>query len=170
MRWFIWLSQLFYLLLLLHFQLTSSSSSSFSSSLALLCSQVQSSALLQFKHLFLFQSLLHSCVIILIQRWSLGRWALISAHGMGLRVIGWGGTWLALTSIVAGFMAPSLQTLASFFSLTYNIWTLLSTTSLFRQFHLDLVNLLGWHILTFQALGFLAKSLLNYPTSPNWPH
>jgi hypothetical protein len=44
----IWLSQLFYLLLLLYSQLTSTSSS------ALLCSQDQSYALLQFKHLFSF--------------------------------------------------------------------------------------------------------------------
>jgi Leucine-rich repeat (LRR) protein len=54
MRWFIWLSQLFYLLLLLYSQLTSSSSSSFSSPSTLICSQYQSSALLQFKHLFSF--------------------------------------------------------------------------------------------------------------------
>ncbi|KAL0000622.1 hypothetical protein SO802_014403 [Lithocarpus litseifolius] len=52
MRWFIWLSQLFYLLLLFYSQLTSSSSSSFNSSSPLLCSQDQSSALLQFKQLF----------------------------------------------------------------------------------------------------------------------
>ena len=50
MRWFIWLSQLFYLLLLFYSQLTSSSS--FNSSSPLLCSQDQSSALLQFKQLF----------------------------------------------------------------------------------------------------------------------
>ncbi|KAL0000616.1 hypothetical protein SO802_014397 [Lithocarpus litseifolius] len=54
MRWFIWLSQLFYLLLLFYSQLTSSSSSSFNSSSPLLCSQDQSSALLQFKQLFSF--------------------------------------------------------------------------------------------------------------------
>jgi Leucine-rich repeat (LRR) protein len=56
MRWFIWLSQLLYLLLLLHFQFTSSFSlsSPFSSSSALLCSQEQSIALLQFKGLFSF--------------------------------------------------------------------------------------------------------------------
>jgi uncharacterized protein YjbI with pentapeptide repeats len=54
MRWFIWLSQLFYLSLLLYSQLTSSSSSSFSSPSTLICSQYQSSALLQFKHLFSF--------------------------------------------------------------------------------------------------------------------
>jgi hypothetical protein len=54
MRWFIWLSQLFYLLLLLYSQLTSSLSSSFSSPSTLICSQYQSSALLQFKHLFSF--------------------------------------------------------------------------------------------------------------------
>ena len=47
-----WLYQLFYLLLLFYSQLTSSSSS-FSSS-TLLCSQYQSSALIQFKHLFSF--------------------------------------------------------------------------------------------------------------------
>ena len=52
MRWFIWLSQLFYLLLLFYSQPTSSSSSSFNSSSLLLCSQDQSSALLQFKQLF----------------------------------------------------------------------------------------------------------------------
>ncbi|KAM3696224.1 hypothetical protein ACJW31_06G022000 [Castanea mollissima] len=52
MRWFIWLSQLFYLLLLFYSQLASSSSSSFNSSSPLLCSQDQSSALLQFKQLF----------------------------------------------------------------------------------------------------------------------
>jgi hypothetical protein len=56
MRWFIWLSQLFYLLLLLYSQFTSSFSlsSPFSSSSALLCSQEQSIALLQFKGLFSF--------------------------------------------------------------------------------------------------------------------
>jgi uncharacterized protein YjbI with pentapeptide repeats len=56
MRWFIWLSQLFYLLLLLYSQFTSSFSLSlpFSSSSALLCSQEQSIALLQFKGLFSF--------------------------------------------------------------------------------------------------------------------
>ena len=48
------LSQLFYLLLLLYSQITSSSSSSFSSPSTLICSQYQSSALLQFKHLFSF--------------------------------------------------------------------------------------------------------------------
>ncbi|KAM3744042.1 hypothetical protein ACB098_06G021900 [Castanea mollissima] len=52
MRWFIWISQLFYLLLLFYSQLTSSSSSSFNSSSAPLCSQDQSFALLQFKQLF----------------------------------------------------------------------------------------------------------------------
>ena len=58
MRWFIWLSQLFYLLLLLYSQLTSSSSSSsFSSPSTLIYSQYQSSALLQFKHLFSFTQL-----------------------------------------------------------------------------------------------------------------
>ncbi|KAL4618733.1 hypothetical protein ACB092_06G032400 [Castanea dentata] len=52
MRWFIWLSQLFYLLLLFYSQLASSSSSSFTSSSPLLCPQDQSFALLQFKQLF----------------------------------------------------------------------------------------------------------------------
>ncbi|KAM3744047.1 hypothetical protein ACB098_06G022300 [Castanea mollissima] len=52
MRSFIWLSQLTYLLLLFYSLLTSSSSSSFNSSSALLCSQDQSFALLQFKQLF----------------------------------------------------------------------------------------------------------------------
>jgi hypothetical protein len=47
-----WFSQLFYLLLLFYSQLPPSSS--FNSSLALLCSQHQSFALLQFKHLFSF--------------------------------------------------------------------------------------------------------------------
>ena len=51
MRWVIWLSQLFYLLLPFYSQLTSSSSS-FNSSSPLLCSHDQSSVLLQFKQLF----------------------------------------------------------------------------------------------------------------------
>jgi hypothetical protein len=54
MRSQMWLSQLFYLLLLFYSQLTLSSSS-FSSSSTLLCSQYQSSALIQFKHLFSFK-------------------------------------------------------------------------------------------------------------------
>ena len=59
MRWFIWLSQLFYLLLLFYSQLTSSSSSFFNSSSPLLCSQDQSSALLQFKQLFSLSEYVH---------------------------------------------------------------------------------------------------------------
>ena len=55
MRRLMWLSQLFYFLLLLFSQYISSSSTSSSSfSSALLCSQHQSSALLQFKQLFSF--------------------------------------------------------------------------------------------------------------------
>ena len=54
MRWLIWLSQHFHLLLLFYSLFTSSSSSSFASTLKPLCSQDQQLASLHFKQLFTF--------------------------------------------------------------------------------------------------------------------
>ncbi|KAM3698938.1 hypothetical protein ACJW31_06G224300 [Castanea mollissima] len=149
MKWFIWLSQLFYLLLLLHFQLTSSSS--FSSSSALLCSQVQSSALLQFKHLFSFSesaSFLCDNVYPKMESWKVGTdccsWDGVTCDRVRGDVIGLdlSCSWLygTIPSNIRLFLLPHLQHL----NLAFNDFSLSPISSGFGQFAtLRYLNLSG---------------------------
>uniref|UniRef100_A0A7N2MDP2 Leucine-rich repeat-containing N-terminal plant-type domain-containing protein n=1 Tax=Quercus lobata TaxID=97700 RepID=A0A7N2MDP2_QUELO len=141
MRWFIWLSQLFYLLLLLHFQLTSSSSSSFSSSSALLCSQVQSSVLLQFKHLFSFSestSFLCDNSYPKMESWKVGTdfcsWDGVTCDRVRGNMIGLdlNCSWLygTIPSNISLFLLPHLQHL----NLAFNDFSISPISSGFGQF------------------------------------
>ena len=165
----IWLSQLFYLLLLLYSQLTSTSSS------ALLCSQDQSYALLQFKHLFSFSKEASSfceevghlsypkmeswqedtnCCL-----WDGVRCDTASGDVVGLDL---SCSWLngTIPSNSFLFLLPHLQHL----NLAYNYFNHSPISFRFGQFaRLNYLNL------SYSMFSGKVHHL-NYPTSHNWPH
>ena len=102
-------------------------------------------------------------IIFVIQRQIHGKWVQIVVGGMGSPVIKLLVMSLALTLLTVSFKVQSIP-IAPFSLFTiYRGSTLLTTISITLQFHLSLVDLRTWHILTSLDPSLLVNS---HPKSP----